>query len=132
MSNDLFDKYLDIPSRNSAPASPSAGGIPAYRAFEAKDRLKCLEIRLAKGIHRAPAYAYLLDVISDGGRGTEISLLFSFMVVDIRGRNLQRVAHSLVKRECAMLAEFDARLFTPPAPEEPLIERIDITVRDGG
>lgn len=130
-TDNLFDKYLSIPGkppREETPP-PAGGGLPPYQAFDAKDRPECVELRLANGIHRAPTYTYLLDVISDGWQGTEISLLFSFMMVEIRGRNLQSVARSLVKRECAGLYEFNPERFTPPAPDAPVIERMEIVVK---
>jgi hypothetical protein len=121
--------------REDKPAKPEpqetgSGELSQYLASDAKDRSKYLQIRTARGIHRAPAYAYLLDVIHDGERGTEIALLFSFMMVEIRGRNLQETAISLLRRECAFIEEFNHKAFILPKPTEAIIESIDITVKE--
>jgi hypothetical protein len=122
-----IDRLLGVRRK---PAAKGKDGKPAYEAFDAKDRSKYLQIRTAEGTHRAPTYAYLLDVISDGDKGTAIALLFSFMEVKITGRNLQNMAHALVKRECAFVQEFDYSRFDPPEPDEPFIERLEIVARD--
>lgn len=121
---------LDLLNSNDTPKLVKNGaGLPDYLAFNVRDRTKYLEIKTTRGINRAPAYAYLLDVISDGERGTEISLLFSFMVVDIRGKNLQDVAHSLAMRGCAFIQDFDPKVFAQPEPSAAIIEAIEIVVK---
>lgn len=120
-----IDRLLGVRRKAAAKGS----GKPPYEAFDAKDRSKYLQIRTASGTQRAPAYAYLLDVISDGDKGTAIALLFSFMEVKITGRNLQNMAHALIKRECAFIQEFDYGKFEPPEPAEPFIEGLEIADR---
>jgi hypothetical protein len=121
--------------RDKKPAKPKppetgSGELAEYLAVDAKDRNKYLQIRTARGIYRAPAYTYLLDVISDGERGEEIALLFSFMVVDIRGKNLQEMAISLIRRECAFIQDYSPHKFANPKPDEAIIESIEITARE--
>lgn len=122
-----IDRLLGV--RGKKPAPKTISGKPVYEAFDAKDRSKYLQIRTAEGTHRAPTYAYLLDVISDGGKGEAIALLFSFMEVKIKGRNLQNLAHALIKRECAFIQEFDYSQFEPPEAAEPFIEGLEIVGR---
>jgi hypothetical protein len=130
---DLFKSFGFNDQKSTKPASSKSvggGSLPEYLAFDAKDRSHYFEIRTARGVNRAPAYAYLLDVISDGERGTEISLLFSFMVVDIRGKNLKAVTHSLINRECSFIQDYSSQKFAPPKPDEAVIESIEITARE--
>jgi hypothetical protein len=131
MSNDPLDAFRskDAIKLVKNDSKQQAKPLPKYQAFDAKDRLKYLEIRLARGVNHAPAYAYLLDVVSDGERGTEISLVFSFMMAEIRGKNLQLVAHSLAKRGCYFIQDFAPNAFTPPEADEPIIESIEIIAR---
>lgn len=119
----LGRKAQSLPQRDKS-------GRLIYEAFDPKDKSKILEIRTAKGVHRAPAYAYLLDVISDGDKGEAVTLLYSFMVVDIKGRNLQLFARALMKRECGFIQEFDGEKFTPPATSDAVIESMEITASD--
>jgi len=122
--------FKDTKPARAAATESGSGDLPEYLAFDAKDRSKCLQIKTARGVYRAPTYTNLLDVISDGERGEEISLLFSFMVIDIRGKNLQLVAHSLIKRECAFIQDYSPSKFAQPKPEEAIIDSIEITAKE--
>ncbi len=122
-----IDSFLSV-RKPKQPARDNHGRL-IYEAFDAKDKIKVVEIRTTQGINRAPSYAYLLDVISDGEKGEEITLLFSFMLVEIRGRNLQSLARALIKRDCAIIQEYDPAKFAPHTPEQPLIESIAIKAR---
>jgi hypothetical protein len=107
------------------------GGLPPYVAFEAKDKIKRLEIRRVMGAYRTPAYAYLLDIVFDGLHGTELVLLYSFMMIKIKGENLHPVTLAIQKGNCDFIQDFDPRAFAPPAPDAPRIDRIEIIVKGG-
>jgi hypothetical protein len=128
-TQEVLQNLLDGRRPAREPARHSGGKL-VYEAFNPKDKTKVLEIRTAQGIHHAPAYAYLLNVISDGERGLEISLLFSFMAVDIKGKHLQALARALIKRESAFIQEYDGGKFAPPEPGGAVIESIAITARE--
>lgn len=120
--------FEDAPAKAST--AESAAGLPVYQAFEAKDRLKRLDIRHSGGMWHSPAYAYLLDIMTDGERGKEIALLYSFMLVKIRGKNLHPVTLALQNNGCAFIQDFDAKKFTTPPQGEPIIDSIEITVKE--
>jgi hypothetical protein len=101
--------------------------LPEYQAFATKDRLKSLQIK-RKGEVQAPAYAYLLNVISDDERGEEIALIYSFMLVKIRGKHLQEVAQALIMHQCHFISEYNPDKHPQPEPSEPLISSIEIVV----
>lgn len=124
----MFD-LLGGDKENKVQLVKNGEGLADYLAFNAQDRNKYLEIKTTKGINRAPAYAYLLDVISDGERGTEISLLFSFMMIEIRGKNLQELAHALAMRGCSFIQEFSPKAFSQPEPSATIIESIEIVAK---
>lgn len=117
------------------PATPdkeeSKSSLPTYSAFAAQDRIKFLNIEKANGITHAPAYAYLLDIISDGERGEEVALLYSFMLVKIKGRNLWEIAQAISMHDCHFIAEYDASRYAPSEPDAPLIENIEFVTREG-
>jgi hypothetical protein len=104
--------------------------LPEYQAFDAKDRTKIIRIRRTNGTNHAPANTYLLDVVSDGGKNQEIAIIYSFMVVKIRGRNLHHLQLAIEKRECDFIQNYDAEIFAPPEPDEAIIDDIEVVTRE--
>lgn len=133
MTDDPLGKFRKAPHKPKTAEPPEKESLPIYKAFTAKNHTKSLQIR-AKGELQAPAYAYLLNVISDDERGEEIALIYSFMLVKIRGRNLQEVAQALIMHQCHFICEYNADKHPAPEPSEPLISSIEIvvTARYGG
>jgi hypothetical protein len=123
----MFERLL-----HKEPPKPlkNADGLTEYAAFHAKDKLRYLKIYTATQGNHTPAYFHLLKTATDGERGKEISLLFSYWIVNIRGNNLQEVALSLEMRGCAFIQEFDPHKFAKPKPEEPIIDSIEFTARE--
>jgi len=135
MADDLLAKF-----RPSAPAptrspekegSSGGGGLPAYQAFDAKDKLKRMQIRQVMAAFNSPAYAHLLTIVSDGLHGTELGLIYTFQIVKIKGRNLQPITDAIEMGDCAFIQDYDPRFFAPPEPNEPIIESIEIVMKDG-
>lgn len=80
------------------------------------------------GETHAPSYRYLMDIAFNGQYGTEIVLVYSFLMVKIRGRNLQPVIYAILESRCDFIQDFDAREFVKPTdPKQPVIENIEIT-----
>lgn len=113
-------------SANADNNAPKSAALPPYLAHNSKDKIRYLQIKQSLE-HRSPAYDYLLDVITDADRGREIALIFSFMLVKIRGKNLQEVATSLMRRHCEFIQIYDAECFSlSRKANEPIIESIEI------
>ena len=84
------------------------------------------------GETHAPSYRYLMDVAFNGQYGTELVLVYSFLMVKIKGRNLQPVVAAILENRCDFIQDFDAREFLPPDGAAPVIESIEIvTGREG-
>jgi hypothetical protein len=133
MAVDHLAKFRKGTSDKPAAAEPTqeTGGLLSYVAFEAKDKIKRLEIRRVMGAYRTPAYAYLLDIVFDGLHGTELVLLYSFMMIKIKGENLHPVTLAIQKGNCDFIQDFDPRAFAGPAPDAPRIDHIEIIVKGG-
>ncbi len=101
-----------------------------YQAFNPVDKNKRLQIRQTNGTYHAPAYSYLLDVISDGNKGEEIILVYSFMLVKIKGKHLQTLLIAIEKSECAFIQNYDESVFNPPEENQPIIEFIEVITRE--
>ena len=116
------------------PASPGGDGPAAkeeYVAFGAKDKVSRLRIRRAMAPTRAPGYTYLLDVVYDGSYGTNFVLVFTFLMVLVRGRSLQPVIAALELGMADFIQEFDSDQWQKPADESaPFIESIEVVVQE--
>jgi hypothetical protein len=113
--------------------SPSTEAQPTdntvYEAYKADRAMERLEIRRSGQLAYVVAYRYLLYMTHDEQKGTTINLVFSFMVVEIRGRNLQPVMNAIADGRCDFIRDFDARAYPPPAPDQSIIESIKITTQ---
>lgn len=113
------------PERQKGPS-----GKDLYAAYDSKDKLTALDIRLADGTARTPSYAYLLDIIYGRKRYSGFVLVFSFMVVTVHGRNLKPVVQALKLRKCEFIEEW-SREFEAPENDDPVIESIKIDAPKG-
>lgn len=130
--NDPLAKFRNIPEPNKAASNESGGGgegLPPYEAFKAVDKTKRLQIRRVLGATHSPAYTYLLDVSYDGFHGTELVLTYSFMLIKIKGINLQPIILAIEKHECAFIQDYDPQFFAPSESDKPFIENIEIVER---
>ncbi|SMF97899.1 hypothetical protein SAMN02949497_4775 [Methylomagnum ishizawai] len=133
MADDPLAKFRKSPTvKPEATLPESKAGLPDYQAFDAKDKIKRLEIRRVMGAFHTPAYAYLLNVIFDGYHGTELVLVYSFMLVKVKGRNLHPITLAVQEGKCAFIQDYDPRAFAEPAPDAPFIESIEIIAKEGG
>ena len=104
-----------------------------YVAFDAKDKVDRLKIRRANDPTRAPGYAYLLDIAYDGNFGTNFVLVYTFLMVLVRGRNLQLVITALEMGMADFIQEFDPDRWQKPTDEKaPFIESIKVIVQENG
>lgn len=67
---------------------------------------------------------FLLDAIFSAGFDDAITLLYSFMTVEIKGRHLKEVWQAVHNGRCGFLQEYDENEFLPPAKNAPVIESI--------
>jgi hypothetical protein len=117
----------------AAELTPPPKGPEEYVAFDAKDKVDRLKIRRANDPTRSPGYAYLLDVVYDGPHGTNFVLVYTFLMVLVRGRNLQPVIMALEMSTADFIQEFDAdRWQMPKDAKAPFIESIEVVVQDNG
>jgi hypothetical protein len=101
-----------------------------YVAFGGKDRVERLKIRFAKERTHAPSYLHLQNLSYDGEHGTSCVLIFDFMCVLIRGKNLQGLVTALENGAVDFIQEFNPDLWPKPDEKSPLIESIKIMQPD--
>ena len=100
-----------------------------YVAFDAKDRVERLRVRRILNPVRSPRYLHLQDVSYDGDFGTNFVLVFDFMIVLARGKNLQGVVAALELGTCDFIQEYHADFWPKPGDNEPIIESIEVVMR---
>jgi hypothetical protein len=89
-----------------------------------------LKIRFAKDRTHAPSYLHLQNLSYDGEHGTSCVLIFDFMCVLIRGKNLQGLVTALENGTVDFIQEFNPDLWPKPDDKSPLIESIEIMQPD--
>jgi len=99
-----------------------------YQAYHSQDKVLRLDIRRASGASHCPALTYLLDIIYGARFHTSFVLVFTFMTVTVKGKNLRDVVQALRLGKCSALTEFHAELFDPPAADAPVITSIEIVL----
>jgi len=117
------------PAQQFAPQA--ATGQKPYEAYRVKERgAERLEIRRVLGASHAPGYRYLMDVSFNGDFGTELVLIYSFLMVKIKGKQMQPLIHAILEGTCAFIQDFHSNEFSPPQPGAAIIESIEIVGRE--
>ena len=131
MAHDPLAQY------RKAPASLAGGAVPPieteeYVAFGAKDNVSRLRIRSKAAPINSPGYNILLNVIYDQ-EGTHFILVFSMLMVLVRGRNLQKVIFAIENEQADFIQEFDSRRWQKPTEARaPVIDSVEIKGGEGG
>jgi hypothetical protein len=116
--------------RNKTTVTEPPKETAGYVAFGGKDRVERLKIQFAKERTHAPSYLHLQNLSYDGEHGTSCVLMFDFMCVLIRGKNLQGLVTALALGTVDFIQEFNPDLWPKPADNLPLIESIQIVQPD--
>src|SRR5882762_2433598 len=107
-------------------------GAEEYVAFGTKDKVNRLRIHSAMAPTHAPSYNILLDIVYDGAYGTNFVLLYTVMMVLVRGKNLQKMVFALENGMADFIQEFDDRWEKPKAASAAFIESFEIKVSEWG
>ena len=128
--NDPLAKYrTKAASASVSYAAPD--GPDEYAAFATKDRVERLKIKCANQPTRAPGYDNLLEIVYDGRIGTNFVLSFSWLMVLVRGKNLQPVIMALLAGTADYIQEFDPDIWEKPSDaKKPFIESIEVVVHE--
>ena len=120
------------------PPAPRGGPIPPkgtdeYVAFGTKDKVNRLRIRSVMAPVNAPGYHILLNVVYDGEYGTNFVLLYTVLMVLVRGKNLQKVIFAIENGMADFIQEFDPDKWQKPTDANAaIIESIEIKIIEGG
>ena len=131
MDNDLLAQY-----RRTPPSRAAGLGVPQgseeYSAFGTKDKVQRLRIRSTTAPVHSPGYNILLDVVYDGDHGTNFVLVYTVLMVLVRGKNLQKAVFAIENGMADFIQQFDPERWAEPADSNAaFIESIEVKVVDG-
>jgi hypothetical protein len=131
---DLLGQFRRKPQGSGASAVPEPsiqpGGLKPYNACKVSTHPASLAIFPMLGPAHNPSYSYLFNVSWDDEIFETVVLFFTFMQVNIRGRNLASVVDALRLRKCEYVREFHPREHQLPAEGEAMIDSIELVVKN--
>jgi hypothetical protein len=103
-----------------------------YVAFGTKDKVNRLRIRSAMAPVQSPGYNILLNITYDGDYGTNFVLLYTVLMVLVRGKNLQKLVYAIENGMADFIQEYDPDRWPKPDANAAIIDSIEVRVIDGG
>ena len=129
MADDLLAQY-----RRGTGSSPTGKTPPPdaneYAAFGVREKPARLRIRSNTAPVNAPGYNILLNVVYDN-EGTHFMLVYTVLMVLVRGRNLQKLIFALENNNCDFIQQYDPTKWQKPtAADAAVIDMIEIKNTD--
>jgi hypothetical protein len=121
---------LSDPLVQFRPAQPKAAhqsktGKKPYEAYDRQGRTcPYTEILCVSQAWQSPQFQFFLAAVFSAAYDDAFTLIYSFMAVEIKGRNLKEVRQAVQSGKCEFIREYDETVFLPPARGEPVIESI--------
>lgn len=96
-----------------------------YEAYDKRGR-QCpyTEILCLSQPSQAPQSRFFLTSIFSADFEDAFTLIYSFMAVEVKGKNLKEVRQAVQSGMCAFIQEYAAEEFFPPRKDEPVVESI--------
>src|ERR1700691_1273178 len=113
MPDDPLAQFRKMPLTRSS-ATPPPKGADEYIAFGTKDKVLRLRIRSAAAPVNAPGYNILLNIIYDGDHATHFMLVYTVLMVLVRGKNLQNAIFAIENGMADFIQEFDPARWGKP------------------
>ena len=127
-NNAVGDPSSQPRSAKSAPAGNAGSSQARRRPYEAYDKrgrpCPYTEILCAAQPSQAPQARFFLAAVFSSDFDEAFTLLYSFMAVEIRGRNLREVRQAIQNSRCEFIQEYHENEFLIPGKDDPVIESI--------
>lgn len=108
-----------------ANTSIDTAGKRTYEAFDKTGRPSFYtEIRCIMQPSQSPQSRFFMAAVFSADYDDNFTLIYSFMAVEIKGKNLKEVRRAIQMGRCEFIQEYHANEFTPPGQSEPVIESI--------
>jgi hypothetical protein len=102
--------------------------IPGKRLYEAYDKsgrpCAYTEIRCVMQPSQSPQSRFFMALIFSSDFEDAFTLIYSFMAVEVKGKNLREVRRAIQNGRCEFIQEFHEEEFQAPGKNEPVIDSI--------
>jgi hypothetical protein len=106
-------------------ASKTSLGKKPYKAFESTGKPSpSTEFRCVLQPSQAPQSRFFMAVVFSSDGNDAFTLLYSYMAVEVKGRNLRAVRRALQLGCCEFVQQYHESAFTKPGKGDPVIESI--------
>lgn len=124
------------PTRSEPPRTPDnvvrLGPDRTYVAFEVREHPARIHICCATQPSTYPVYSSLLTILHDPHFDKAFTLVYTFMLVEITGHDLDAIVHAINYGNCDRINEYHPKLYDRPAAGDPIVESVTITANFGG
>ena len=129
MPDDPLAQYRRTPSKPVGRVVPTDGN--EYVAYGTKDKVHRLRIRSLAAPVNSPGYNILLNVVYDGEQGTHFMLVYTVLMVLVRGKNLQKLVFAIENGHADFIQQFDpAKWQKPVEADATIIDSIEVKITD--
>jgi hypothetical protein len=106
------------------PPKPKTGKRP-YEPYDKRGRITpYTEILCITQPSQSPQSRFFLAAVFSADFEDAFTLIYSFMAVEIKGKNLKEVRQAIQSGVCGFIQEYDENEFLPPAKNDPVIESV--------
>ena len=110
---------------NDNKASKIGTGKKPYEAFDSTGKPSpYLEIRCTFQPSQSPQSRFFMAAVFSADYEDAFTLLYSFMAVEVKGRNLKEVRRAIQISRCEFIQEYNENEFLKPGKDAPVIESI--------
>lgn len=110
---------------NDNKASKTGTGKKPYEAFDSTGKPSpYTEIRCVLQPSQSPQSRFLMAAVFSVDYDDAFTLLYSFMAVEVKGRNLKEVRRAIQIGRCEFIQEYNENEFLKPGKDAPVIESI--------
>lgn len=97
----------------------------AYEPFDTTGKpCSYTEIRCIMQPSQAPQSRFLMAVVFSADYDEAFTLIYSFLAVEVKGRNLKEVRRAIQSGRCEFIQEYHENEFLPVGQGQPVIEAI--------
>ena len=110
---------------NDNKASKIGTGKKPYEAFDSTGKPShYTEIRCVLQPSQSPQSRFFMAAAFSADYDDTFTLLYSFMAVEVKGRNLKEVRRAIQTGRCEFIQEYNENEFLKPGKDAPVIESI--------
>ena len=114
--------------RQQTSPQPTNTTTPGKRFYEAYDKsgkpYAYTEIRCVMQPSQSPQSRFFMAAIFSSDFDDAFMLIYSFMAVEVKGKNLREVRRAIQNGRCEFIQEFHEEEFQKPGKDAPVIESI--------